>query len=386
MFRYVGKKIVCFFSPIRELYNEIQVCRNILSSGLGVDKGMKLSDMCNQAIDRLLASENILNGVKLASNAGSLQKTPIKSPDLLGRISTPLFEEEIKRLRNSFIFSRNRDLPISAFVITYNEHPVLELSLLSLFSCSELIVVDKGTTDESKSYIPLYATRIIESIWTPIVEDTRAEADSICSLEWRIFLDADEFLTKSAINFLRDVMELDKAGKFPYDAIAFPRINFIFGEKAEHNIYAPSSLIRCYRKGFYQHNRATHIVSSQENIRVLKVNESSDALIIHLNQDNLYEYFEKMNRYTETYITQYPSPSSADDIYDFIFQKISAARNSTMEKKGNIFDAVCESITSLYFTTEFLKQWEQNRKVSIDESYANIVKKYFSDPCNNPKK
>ena len=333
--------------------------------------------MCRQAIDRLSVLENIIYTKKMFINAGSQQKPPIETPELLGQISMPMLKEEIKNLRNSPILSSKRDLPISAFVINYNEHPILELSLLSLYPCSELIVVDKGSTDESKSYIPLYATRIIESAWTPIVEDTRAEADSICSFEWRVFLDADEFLTKGALDLLREAMKLDSVGNFPYDAIALPRINYIFGEKAERNIYAPASHIRCYRKGFYKHNRATHMVTAQENTRIMKVDADSNALIIHFNQDNLFEYFEKMNRYTETYVTQYPAPRSADDIYDFIFQKLSDARKSTIENEGSIYDAVCEAITILYFTTEFLKQWEQNRGISVEECYTNIVRTYF---------
>lgn len=374
------KKIALCLPPFRQLYNEIQNCRDMLSSKLEVDKNLSLNALCRETINRLNATETILAGNNInASNAGSEQKPPIKSPELLGRVSFCMLKEEIKNLRNSLILSNKRDLPISAFVINYNEHPVLELSLLSLYCCSELIVVDKGSSDESKNLYPLYATKVIETPWTPIVEDTRAEADSNCSLEWRLFLDADEFLTLGAIRLLREAMKMDAAGKFPYDAIAFPKVNYIFGEKAEHNMYAGLTFINCYRKGFFKHERSTHngFVSSHSNIRVKKVGYDSDALIIHLNQDNLFEFIEKTNRYTETYITKYPDPKSAEDIYNFILKKISDARKSTKDRNGNTYDAVCESMAVFYYSIELMKQWEHKRNISIDKIYTSIVRKYF---------
>jgi hypothetical protein len=372
------KKIALCLPPFRQLYNEIQNCRDMLSSKLEVDKNLSLNALCRETINRLNATETILAGNNInASNAGSEQKPPIKSPELLGRVSFCMLKEEIKNLRNSLILSNKRDLPISAFVINYNEHPVLELSLLSLYCCSELIVVDKGSSDESKNLYPLYATKVIETPWTPIVEDTRA--DSNCSLEWRLFLDADEFLTLGAIRLLREAMKMDAAGKFPYDAIAFPKVNYIFGEKAEHNMYAGLTFINCYRKGFFKHERSTHngFVSSHSNIRVKKVGYDSDALIIHLNQDNLFEFIEKTNRYTETYITKYPDPKSAEDIYNFILKKISDARKSTKDRNGNTYDAVCESMAVFYYSIELMKQWEHKRNISIDKIYTSIVRKYF---------
>ena len=150
------KKIALCLPPFRQLYNEIQNCRDMLSSKLEVDKNLSLNALCRETINRLNATETILAGNNInASNAGSEQKPPIKSPELLGRVSFCMLKEEIKNLRNSLILSNKRDLPISAFVINYNEHPVLELSLLSLYCCSELIVVDKGSSDESKNLYPL---------------------------------------------------------------------------------------------------------------------------------------------------------------------------------------------------------------------------------------
>jgi hypothetical protein len=310
-------------------------------------------------------------------NSGSEQKAVIHDPHALGRVDLSALEPVLEVLRRRCVQGSSRDLPMSAFVINHNEHPTLELSLLSLWPCCELVVVDKGSTDASVSYIDRYATQSLKAAWSPIVEDTRAMADAACSYKWRIFLDGDEFLTPETITFLREILVEDERSNFPYDAIALPRINHIFGQKAERNLYQAAPLVRVYRKGMYHHVKATHRVALDPSARIFTPRPETGAAIIHFNQDNIFEYLEKMNRYTETYVTRYPTPQTADDIYHFAIRKVVSAYLETRRRQGTTHDAVCDLITAFYYSIEYLKQWESDNNRSVGDYYATMVRRYF---------
>ena len=132
-----------------------------------------------------------------------------------------------------------------------------------------------------------------------------------------------------------------------------------------------------YRKGIYNHIRQTHRVAVAEGARIYPVPAESNAAIIHFNQDNLFEYLEKMNRYTETYVTRFPTPQSAEDIYNFALNKILAAKQTTLAQSDSPYDAVCDLVTAIYYTVEYLKQWERDRGLSVDEHYAQTVRNIF---------
>ena len=78
---------------------------------------------------------------------------------------------------------------ISAFVIAYNRAELLRACLRRVRFVDELIVVDKSSTDETPEVARELADRYEVVPWSPVVEDTRAYAQSLCSHEWIICLD-----------------------------------------------------------------------------------------------------------------------------------------------------------------------------------------------------
>jgi glycosyltransferase involved in cell wall biosynthesis len=359
------------------MYDDLQRSRTLLAEAMGVGETARLEDLVTQAATRLSLAAPLFNGDRFA-NAGSEGLKSISTPAALGRVPLPELEATIQALRPRRTAPRN--LPVSAFVITHNEYPMLELALLSLWPCEELIVVDKGSTDASRAIIKNYATRVVDAPWSPVVEDTRALADDACRHEWRIFLDADEFATPDTFALLDDIVKRDQAGDYPFDAVALPRINHLFGEQAVHNIYAPAPLVRIYRKDAYRHTGMTHDVALTDRARTETLPAGHKAAIIHFNQDNLFEYYEKANRYTETYAAHYPKPQAVQDVFDFVLAKTGEAQRQTLAKNGGLYDAVCNLITASYYILEYLKQWERERSVSVDRHYAAVVKNIFANP------
>lgn len=293
----------------------------------------------------------------------------MNDPAAFGRVALTRFAAHVAALRAAGL--PPRDVPVSAYVINHNEPVKVDLALLSLARCDDVILLDKSSTDGSAEAAAGLATRLVRMPWTPVVEDTRAEADALCRHEWRIFLDADEFVSPPAIELLRQIAALDAAGDFPFDIVAIPRVNYMFGQAATRSIYKPWPLPRIHRRGAMVHSAGTHQVRLAEGARVLEVPDGCGA-IHHLAQDNLWEYLEKMNRYTETYVTAYPSPRNAEEVFDFALTRLEAARISARRHNGSVYDAVCEAVTAVYYVTEYLKQWEASEGGSTDALYAGL--------------
>lgn len=313
---------------------------------------------------------------------GKVKAMPaLSSPSALGQIETSETEASIAAIRRAF---KGPKIPASAFVINFNEGAVAELSVLSLLEFDQIVFVDKGSTDGSIDTIRGYGVEWFSEPWTAVVEHTRADADARCRHEWRLFLDADEFLTPGAVAILRRLVELDGLGKLPFDVIRIPRFNYLGGVLAKANVYAPGALARMYRRGFYNHQAPTHEVDVSERARVLDLSVEWGDGIIHFNQNNAWEYIEKLNRYTETYRTDYPPPKSADEVIAFARMQINRAADSVKARNGAAIDAMWEILTAFYYVSEYIKQHENNDAARVDQRYAETISEILGKECAVP--
>ena len=83
-------------------------------------------------------------------------------------------------------------LPISAVVVCYNEAGLLATCLASLQFCQEIIVIDLGSTDASRSVASEYAHRILTHQRLPDVGVVRNWATDKTRFDWILFIDPDE--------------------------------------------------------------------------------------------------------------------------------------------------------------------------------------------------
>lgn len=87
-------------------------------------------------------------------------------------------------------------MAITGIVITYNEERRLEACLKSLEFCSQLIVVDIGSTDRSLEIAKSCGAEILQRDWAPAVEQIWPNIIPNAKHEWIIRLDPDEIVPK----------------------------------------------------------------------------------------------------------------------------------------------------------------------------------------------
>ena len=106
-------------------------------------------------------------------------------------------------------------MKISACYIVRNEEKNLEKSLQSVHQfVDEIIIVDTGSTDNTKKIAQKYRSRIYDFSWQDDFSAPRNFALSKAAGDWIVFLDADEYFSPGTAGNLRTfIKKQHKAGK-----------------------------------------------------------------------------------------------------------------------------------------------------------------------------
>lgn len=122
----------------------------------------------------------------------------------------------------------NRNM-LSAVIVTFNEAEYLPDCLNSLKFCDELVVVDIGSTDNSRGIAEKHGARVIEHEWVPYAEKIRPFLLEQARFEWILFSDPDMEYLPALGQTLLDTIKSDSDGTL--GAIYVPHVTY-FGRKA----------------------------------------------------------------------------------------------------------------------------------------------------------
>jgi cephalosporin hydroxylase/glycosyltransferase involved in cell wall biosynthesis/SAM-dependent methyltransferase len=111
-----------------------------------------------------------------------------------------------KPVQVSSEFSGSPMQSLSVCMIVQNAEKTLEIALESLDGVyDELIVVDGGSTDSTCEIALRYGAKVINSPWTGNFSDQRNVSLKEVKTDWVFIIDADEFIDRKTLEFLRYV-------------------------------------------------------------------------------------------------------------------------------------------------------------------------------------
>lgn len=108
---------------------------------------------------------------------------------------------------------------ISAYLIVKDEELVLDRCLSCLDWCSEIVVVDTGSTDHTTDVALSYGANVYDFEWCDDFSAARNFALNQCSCEYAIWIDADDIVPKKSQEALAELLQ--NAQQLP-DAIFLP--------------------------------------------------------------------------------------------------------------------------------------------------------------------
>lgn len=267
---------------------------------------------------------------------------------------------------------------ISAVINTYNEEKNLARCLESIRQLAdEIVVVDMHSADKTVEIAKKYGAKVFFHEYTRFVEPARNFALQQTQGDWVFLIDADEELTPTLANKLKEVIEIDRA-----DFVEIPRKNIIFGKWIEHSRWWPDYLVRFFRKGKVQFSDKIHVPPSTEGEGVKLEPEEKNA-IVHYNFQTISQFIERLNRYTDIQSEGLDEQGYRFKIEDLILKPSNEffsrffAGEGYKDKLHGLILSVLQGFSEFVV---YLKVWEKQgfEQVSI-KNLGKTVKKIIAD-------
>lgn len=192
----------------------------------------------------------------------------------------------------------NNRIALSAVLITLNAGRQIAAALESLQFCSDIVVVDSRSNDDTHAIAEQFGARVVQQDWLgfgPQKQFAVAQA----SHDWVLCLDADERVTPELERHIRAVIQQANQGLLPGDIAGFdmPRCNFFLGRYLRHGEGYPDYSRRLFnRRVANWSDDAVHekVKSNTPSARFEKL----EGDLLHESAESLEIYLDKQNRYT----------------------------------------------------------------------------------------
>ena len=178
--------------------------------------------------------------------------------------------------------------PISATVIAQDEAHRIGPCLESLSWVDEIIVVDGGSTDDTREIARACGARVLENSWPGFAAQKNYAIDH-ASHGWVLSLDADERVTDE---LRREIGALLARGP-ECDGYLIPRKNIFGGRWMKGRSWSPDHQMRFFRKGSGRFNdRSVH-----ESVEVQGRTGTLRGALEHHSYDDLGDSLRRLARY-----------------------------------------------------------------------------------------
>jgi glycosyltransferase involved in cell wall biosynthesis len=135
-------------------------------------------------------------------------------------------------------------IPISVYIITYNNRRTIERCLKSLGWAEELVIVDSFSTDGTYEICKRYTDRAYQREWKGHREQYQYAAD-LTTRDWIMFVDADEEVPPELVEEIRRELNGKAEG---LDGFFIYRRTYYLGRWIRYGGWYPDGEIRLYRR------------------------------------------------------------------------------------------------------------------------------------------
>ncbi len=146
-------------------------------------------------------------------------------------------------------------VPVSVYMLTFNNARTVERALRSLAWADEIVVVDSHSTDATREIAGRHTSRIIERDWPGFRDQYQFAADQ-CRNDWALFVDADEEFPPALVDEMRAELAANQERPETERVFGYEchRRTWYLGRWIMHGGWVPDHEIRLYdrRRGSWQ--------------------------------------------------------------------------------------------------------------------------------------
>ena len=178
---------------------------------------------------------------------------------------------------------------ITATIVALNEERNIARAIGSLRCVDEVVVVDSGSTDQTREIASRMGARVIAEPWRGYAGQKNFAACCAAN-DWIFSIDADEELTDE---LAAEILQLKKEGA-RFDGYSFPRRAQYLGRWIRHSGWYPDRKVRLYDRG-----KAEWVGDYvHESVRVRGVSGELRGDLLHYTCASLSEHLRTLDRYT----------------------------------------------------------------------------------------
>ncbi len=240
---------------------------------------------------------------------------------------------------------------ISCIIITRNEGENLARCLQSLAWVDEVVVVDTGSTDDTRAIAAGFTDRIFDLKWQgfgPAKEFARGQATG----DWVLSVDADEVVSGKLQEEIKRTISSENSA----DGYFIPRRSNFLGKWIRHGGWYPDPVLRLFKKDKGSFSpRLVH-----EQVRVhgrtgLLVNE-----LFHYTDPDFDQYLRKLNQYTSLDARQLQKTGRRSTLSDIVFRPAMIFFKMYVLKAGfldGMHGLILAGASAFHVFSKYVKLW-----------------------------
>ncbi len=214
---------------------------------------------------------------------------------------------------------------VSVVILTRNEEKNIETCIKSCSFAKEVIVVDDGSTDNTKTLAESLGARVISRSMNGDWGAQKTFAIEQASYDWIFLIDADEHCSAELSLHIEKAVVVNKQV-----AYEIQRHNQFKYNKATHGVLRPDYVCRLMPKAGTYVEGLVH----EKVITPYPVEQLSGALY-HYTYQNWEQYFNKFNKYTTLAARQYNAKGKSCSLFnDILFRPLWAFIKVYILNKG----------------------------------------------------
>ncbi|MDQ3239291.1 MAG: glycosyltransferase family 2 protein [bacterium] len=193
---------------------------------------------------------------------------------------------------------------LSVVINTINAQDTIERALTSVKDLGEIYIIDMYSDDKTVEIAKRFTSNIFMHERVGYVEPAREFAISKAQTEWIFVLDADEEVSPGLKSIILQIASgTYNSGVVDPSHYYIPRKTFIFNQWMYHSGWWPDEKIRLFKQGTVQWPVKIHAdLVTTGNGAHLPLDEVNS--IIHYHYNSVYEWVERMNRYSTIQATE----------------------------------------------------------------------------------
>ena len=256
---------------------------------------------------------------------------------------------------------------LSACIITLNEQDNLPECLRSLRLAEEIVIVDSGSTDDTRRIAKASGARIYRRAFDNYI-DQKNFAIEKAKGPWILFLDADErvsvSLEKEIREIFRDQSRSPEAGAIRPVGYEIPRSTFYLGRWIRHSGWYPDYTVRLFQKGSGRYEGRTF----HEKVNLRGAGGRLKEPILHFSYRNIREHLAVINRYSDLFAAERCALGRRNGILFSLGKGIVKFLTMYIWKRGFLDGGagfVIAVLGSYYNFLKYIKVWEVSSSVPV---------------------